>query len=110
MSILFLFVALSGNVAFGAAGEFDPSFNGVGFTSERLGNNSSGYELAIHSTGEIVTAGINENPKTGDPELVLWQHLPDGTPDTTFGGTGVVYLLSSGIVFFNTPTLALDNQ
>jgi uncharacterized delta-60 repeat protein len=96
-------------VVLSADGEFDPSFNRVGFTRERVGAWSSGYGLAIHSTGEIVTAG-GYGPDTQTAELVMWRHLPDGSPDTTFGGTGVVYPLSSGVFFVNSNTLALDNQ
>jgi uncharacterized delta-60 repeat protein len=97
-------------VVLGAAGEFDPTFNRVGFTRERIGDLSSGFGLAIHSTGEIVNAGIYDNPKTQNGELALWRHLAEGTPDTSLGGTGVVYPDSSGVVFINSTTLALDNQ
>lgn len=104
-----LCATLGGEAVLGADGEFDPSFNRVGFTRERVGAWSTGSGLAIHSTGEIVTAG-NYGPDPRTAELVMWRHLPDGTPDTTFGGTGVLYPLSSGVDRFNGNTLALDNQ
>lgn len=105
-----LCVTLGGSVALGAAGEFDPSFNRVGFTRERVGQWSSGGGLAIHSSGEIVTAGGYSDSNTQNSGLVLWQHLANGTPDKTFGSNGVVYPLSTNVVSTTGSVLALDSQ
>src|SRR5260370_34317100 len=83
-------LALASSLVFAAAGEFDPSFNRVGFTRELIGNGSAGIGLAIHFTDEIVTGGYYvDSANAANP--VLWRHLADGSPDTRFGGTGIVY-------------------
>ncbi len=55
--VALLCVTLASSVDLAAAGEFDPSFNRVGFTRDHLGGPTVGLGLAIHSTDEIVTAG-----------------------------------------------------
>src|ERR1700737_4513410 len=84
------FLTLASDVVIASAGDFDPSFNRVGFTRDSIANDTRTGGLAIHSTGEIVTNGSYFDIM-GTEHLVLWRHLPDGTLDTTFGGTGIVY-------------------
>jgi uncharacterized delta-60 repeat protein len=90
-----------------AAGEFDPSFNSLGFTRDFLPIFSGGNGLAIHSTGEIVTSGFYFGPDQF--QLVLWRHLPDGTLDATFGGTGIVSPPTAADVQVFAAALAIDN-
>jgi uncharacterized delta-60 repeat protein len=104
------FLALGNSSVLAAAGDFDASFNRVGFTREHVGDWSSSYGLGIHSSGEIVTAGVYGNPITQTVDLVLWRHLADGTPDTTFGGTGVIYPPTSGIFPGSANSLTVDHQ
>ncbi len=102
-------LALGSSVVVAAAGDFDPSFNLVGFTRDPLGEGSAANGLAIHSTGEIVTAGHYFTPT--EAPLVLWRHLPDGQLDTAFGDHGIVYPTSSKTPFANSAnSLAIDNS
>jgi uncharacterized delta-60 repeat protein len=89
-----------------AAGEFDPSFNILGFTRDFLPLFSGANGLAIHSTGEIVTSGFYFGPDQF--QLVLWRHLPDGTLDPTFGGTGIVLPPTAPDVQVFAAALAID--
>ncbi len=91
------------------AGDFDPSFNRVGFTRDSIAANSTiGAGLAIHSSGEIVTSGHYLDSSTGTQSLFLWRHLTDGTLDTTFGGTGVIYPASPANLI-GADSVAIDN-
>lgn len=105
-------LALASSLVFAAAGEFDPSFNRVGFTRELIGNGSAGIGLAIHFTDEIVTGGYYvDSANAANP--VLWRHLADGSPDTRFGGTGIVYPAPPpGFISGNNGmfSAAIDNQ
>ena len=105
-------LALGSSVVFADAGDFDPSFNRVGFTRDSLGLGSAGRGLAIYSSGEIVTAGYYFTPT--DPtevRLVLWRHLPDGQLDAAFGDDGVVYPASTQLPnCCNANNLAVDNS
>lgn len=81
---------LASGVAWAAPGDFDPSFNRLGFTREAVADSSTVAScVAIHPSGEIVTSGHYGD--FGSARLVLWRYLPDGTLDATFGGTGIVY-------------------
>ena len=102
---------LMGSAAFAAAGEFDPSFNGLGFTRDFIADSSGSSGVAIHSTGEIVTSGFYIDRGTNTEYLVVWRHLPDGTPDATFGSNGVAYPTPvPDQVFGNVTAVAIDNQ
>jgi len=102
---------LMGSVVFAAAGDFDPSFNGLGFTRDFIPDLSGTSGVAIHSTGEIVTSGFYLDRGTSNQHLVVWRHLPDGSLDATFGGTGVVYPTPSPAGLSGVATaLAIDNQ
>jgi len=104
-------LTLMGSVVFAAAGDFDPSFNGVGFTRNFIPDFSGSSGVAIHSTGEIVTSGFYYDRSTNTEYLVVWRHLPDGSLDATFGNNGVAYPTPSpaGLFGFDT-ALAIDNQ
>src|SRR6516225_6734356 len=84
--VLSALVALASGASHAAAGDFDPSFNGVGLTRHATSESALAIEVAVYSSGEIVTLG-----NSGDGRPILWRQLPDGTPDSSFGGTGVVY-------------------
>ena len=102
---------LMGSVAFAAAGDFDPSFNGLGFTRDFIPDLSGTSGVAIHSTGEIVTSGFYLDLSISTEYLVVWRHLPDGSLDGTFGSGGVAYPTPSpaGVVGPVTE-VAVDNQ
>lgn len=100
-----LVVSTSG-VTLGAPGDFDPSFNRVGFIRDLLPDLAFADAVAIHSSGEIVTSGWYS--RSDDNHLVVWRHLSDGTLDNSFGGTGIIYPPSSPD-FYGTTNLAIDH-
>jgi uncharacterized delta-60 repeat protein len=103
-------LVLASSVALARDGDFDPSFNRLGFTRDFIPDFSGAGGVAIHATGEIVTAGFYLDSGTATYRLVLWRHLPDGTLDSTFGGTGVIYPPTPVELVTNTRDLAIDNQ
>jgi uncharacterized delta-60 repeat protein len=99
----------SGGVFASAAGDFDPSFNRVGLTREVIPERSSSEGLALHHNDEIVTAGSFFD-QFFNSYLVLWRHLSDGTLDSRFGGTGIIFPMTPpGFVGTGT-SLAVDSQ
>jgi len=101
-------VLLASAVTFAAAGDFDESFNRVGFTRNFVPDLTRSDGVAIHSSGEIVTLGAYFHGTSID--LILWRHLTDGTLDPSFGGTGVVYPPSPPQFSQSGGTIAIDNQ
>ncbi len=98
---------LASSVTVGAAGDFDESFNRVGFTRNFVPDLTRSDGVAIHSSGEIVTLGAYFHGTSAD--LILWRHLTDGTLDTSFGGTGVIYPPSPPQFIAGGGTLVIDN-
>lgn len=97
-------LTLASAASYAAAGDFDPSFNQVGFTRHDLSESALAEGVVIYSSGEIATLGYygsNLSP-------ILWRQLPDGTLDTSFGGTGVVYP-PIPVAHSIPDTIALDN-
>src|SRR5216683_1368782 len=96
--------ALASAASYAAAGDFDPSFNQVGFTRHDLSESALAEGVVIYPSGEIVTLGFYGT----DRRPILWRQLPDGTLDTSFGGTGVVYPPIPGANSIP-DTIAVDN-
>ncbi len=75
-------------------GSLDTSFNGTGIVITPVGNSSSASDLAIQSDGKIVVVGesriVTDDFRTGDFAVVRYN--PNGSPDTSFGGTGKVII------------------
>ena len=84
-----LCLLLLAGIGTAAPGDFDSSFNRVGFTRDSITGSTDGECVAIHPSGEIVTSGHYGNLASG--ALVLWRHLPDGTLDEAFGDGGVIF-------------------
>jgi len=102
---------LGNSVVVAAAGDFDPSYNGLGFTRDFIPDSSTASDLSIDSTGRIVNAGNYYSLSEQSEHLVVWRRLADGTPDAMFGGTGVVYPISPpGLVESSNNSIAIDNQ
>ena len=87
--ILWVCFLLAGGICTAAPGDFDSSFNRVGFTRDSIAGSTAGECVAIHPSGEVVTSGHYGNLASG--ALVLWRHLPDGTLDEAFGDGGVIF-------------------
>ncbi|MEN8146249.1 MAG: delta-60 repeat domain-containing protein [Campylobacterota bacterium] len=77
-----------------AIGELDPSFNGVGYVTDDNVSGGSGDDegrsLVIDADGKIVVAGSSFSDTLLYDDMVIWRYNCDGTPDTTFNGTGYV--------------------
>ena len=92
-------------------GGLDPSFGGgKGFVvqdSASIGRGKSlGNSLARDASGRLVVAGYSvENTNNGQFDMALWRFNSDGTPDTTFGGTG--FITHPGMGTGNGQTLGL---
>lgn len=71
-----------------ADGSLDTTFNSSGVlpgtVTTAVGSQSHAYALAIDSSGNLVAAG------NSDDAFAIVRYLPDGTLDTSFGGTGMV--------------------
>ena len=85
-------------VRYNADGTLDTSFNGTGKVITSVGNSDSGAsELAIQTDGKIVVAGYSlaapDNWRTADFAVVRYN--PDGSLDTSFGGTGKILIPDS---------------
>jgi uncharacterized delta-60 repeat protein len=74
-------------------GQPDPTFGGLGLLEIRfdLGftNDDVPYAVAVQDDGKIVIAGYATTTATGK-DFAVARLNPDGSPDTTFGGTGFV--------------------
>lgn len=72
------------------AGILDTTFAGAGYVHWGV-TSDVGEGVEIDSEGRIVVAGwIIEGAESYN--MALWRYNPDGTPDTTFGGDGLVTL------------------
>jgi uncharacterized delta-60 repeat protein len=79
-------------VRYNADGSLDTSFNGTGNVITSVGNAGGGAsDLAIQTDGKIVVAGYSlatSDWRTADFAVVRYN--PDGSLDTSFGGTGKI--------------------
>ena len=79
----FFLIRLAGN------GILDPSFNGTGKVLPAAGGpDTDAYAVKVQPDGKIVVVGTVKVGTSTD--IALWRFNPDGTPDTTFNGTGSV--------------------
>ena len=70
-------------------GSFEPTFVGGGaFRLDAPDLNSAMGQVAVQPNGRIVAAGSATVDEASRP--ALWRFNVDGTPDTTFGGDGLV--------------------
>jgi len=68
-----------------APGELDPTFGG-GRVTVPLGSDAGATGIAVAPDGKVVVAGYS----AARPGFVVARLLPDGSPDPSWGGTGVV--------------------
>ena len=74
-----------------SAGVPDTSFSGDGLTFNDLPDRPGGVvALAIQPDGAIVFVGGAKELVEGTDEVMVGRFLPNGAPDTSFGGTGIV--------------------
>jgi uncharacterized delta-60 repeat protein len=85
---------------FTATGTLDTSFgNGAGYVVSNwsgVGNDSKATSIVLQpADGKIVVAGYDSNANTYE-EFTAARYNTDGSPDTTFNGTGVLRYAFSG--------------
>jgi uncharacterized delta-60 repeat protein len=68
-------------------GTLDPSFNKIGYQRFLVGNKTTLYTVAIQQDSLIVVGGYS---LTDQSDFIVARFNPDGSLDTTFGGTGYV--------------------
>ena len=74
-----------------ADGSLDTSFGGTGrVLTDIEGDNDHAYSTVLQSDGKILVAGTSKLFGSFGPALVRYN--TDGSLDTSFGGTGVVYV------------------
>jgi len=93
---------------FNANGTPDLSFNKTGKVTTDFGSgNAEARGVAVQSDGKIVVAGFASTDGTEKSALIRYN--PDGTLDTSFGGTGKVLTLV-GMSGSNATGIALQND
>ena len=83
----FALVRYHGNITTGTPGALDTTFNGTGKVITPLGGDDYITSMALQGDGKIVVAGFSNVGVTG---AALARYNANGTPDTTFNGTGNV--------------------
>lgn len=69
-------------------GSLDSAFDGDGKLTTAIGSESAANSVAIQANGKIVAGDYFNNGSNRDFALVRYN--PDGTPDATFDGDGIV--------------------
>ena len=79
-------------VAHAAPGDLDTTFGSDGIAMTTVQNTSEAYAMTIDAEGRTLVVGNSTNTDLALSAMTLTRYLPDGTPDTTFGGsaTGIV--------------------
>jgi uncharacterized delta-60 repeat protein len=80
---------------FTAGGNLDPSFSGDGLLRADVspGGGDRFVDLVVGGSGAITAVGVaGRADDPGEPDLSVARFRPDGTPDGTLGGDGVVTL------------------
>jgi uncharacterized delta-60 repeat protein len=62
----------------------DPSFGTGGIVLTNIGINGRGSKIALQQDGKILMTG------SGNLQFTTVRYLPDGTPDSSFGNSGIV--------------------
>ena len=75
-------------VRYNSDGTIDSSFGSGGIATKRIFSSAGAYDVALQSTGKIVTSGFTVN--SGTREFGLVRFNTDGSLDTTFNGGGTV--------------------
>jgi uncharacterized delta-60 repeat protein len=75
-------------VRYNTDGTIDTSFGSSGIATKRIFSSAGAYDVALQSSGKIVTAGFTVN--AGIREFALMRFNTDGSLDTTFNGSGTI--------------------
>jgi uncharacterized delta-60 repeat protein len=76
--------------ALAAPGDLDPSFNGSGLLSLRVGDHEGSATAVVQQTdGKLVLAGWGRLNGSDNEDFIVMRVAEDGTRDSTFGTNGV---------------------
>jgi uncharacterized delta-60 repeat protein len=92
--VISLLFALSASIS-AAPGDLDPTFGNGGIVITRDSSNyqiNFAYGMAIQSDGKIIIVGdgVRNPPSAMNWDSAVVRYNPDGSLDTSFGGTGIV--------------------
>lgn len=82
------FVVAVPHGAFAAPGDLDTTFGTGGKVSIATPSFADGQDVAVQADGKVVSVGFEQDPVNLDAEFAVLRHNPDGSVDTSFGGTG----------------------
>ncbi|WP_328836466.1 calcium-binding protein [Streptomyces europaeiscabiei] len=82
------FVVAVPHGAYAAPGDLDTTFGTGGKVSITTPSFADGQDVAVQADGKIVSVGFEQDPVNLDAEFAVLRHNPDGSVDTSFGGTG----------------------
>ena len=75
---------------YNANGTLDTSFGAGGVVITPIGEVAGAFSVAIQADGKIVLAGYSRSAGQSYSDFTVVRLLPDGSLDTSFGGTGKV--------------------
>jgi uncharacterized delta-60 repeat protein len=76
-------------VSYTSGGVLNTAFNTTGILTLGITGNDEAYGVAVQSDNNILLTGKRPAPFS-TTDLFIARYNPDGTPDTNFGGTGIV--------------------
>jgi len=91
-----------GVVRYNPDGNLDTTFDGDGKVTTSVGSSSYAYSVAVQSDGKVIVAG------SANSHFSVVRYNPDGSLDTTFGGTGKVITPISANTFEEAHAVAIQ--
>jgi uncharacterized delta-60 repeat protein len=88
-TVLALVLTLPGTAA-AAPGDLDPAFSGDGRVVTGFADDDRASDVAVQADGKVVSVGSSADHSLLESRFALTRHNPDGTPDTSFDGDGMV--------------------
>lgn len=76
-------------VSYTSVGGLNTSFNTTGILTAGIAGNDEGYGVAVQPDNNVLFTGKSPAPFS-TTDLFIARYKPDGTPETGFGGTGMV--------------------
>lgn len=102
-------IGIASTTANAAPGDIDTTFSGgivLGYEKETTQYAAS----TIDAKDNIYSAAVFGDLAGTTSNLVVFKHLPDGTPDASFGTSGRAYPIMLPATTFQAPEIAIDSQ